>query len=513
MPEASDRIALPIRVHEFLLACAGRVDDDVLTDAREFLAVAELDRAVELLAASLVAGRIPLTAEERDDLRDLLDAARSNQALADRIVIDDLNLPNRHRFTVGTEDDPAPDAGVSEALNRVMEVLPDIRALTCVWRVSPAGMPAGPVPQRLVLVETGPDGFATSTAYRVEQALRRAGIRAAVEVLVAGSDLGMYHREALDAGRRLPMRRRSTASTPASSVSTSSSVAEPMYEQPAPRSVTSTRRRAAHAEKHSGESASGRWQQRVSGAESAAPAPPVDNAPTGSMPSSGPRSAPSAPVPPPPGPMPTASGPNGGGMTGPMPPSGPLASSGSMTPVPEPDRNASANSAGKAEERSAPRPSQIPPMPELPTPPAMTGEPPAGRSRDSRTGLTPVPPPPPNPAPQSSAGTNGSKGSDRASSGRSRPEPAETGGKDSDLSLREQELLRQLHEELAKREEQMPEPSGEPFGWTVDRSGHSAGSGPNGGSSSPSMEYGASWQNTTEQTQVNGIPPYGMSQS
>jgi hypothetical protein len=54
----------------------------------------------------------------------------------------------------------------------------------------------------------------------------------------------------------------------------------------------------------------------------------------------------------------------------------------------------------------------------------------------------------------------------------------------------------------------MPEPSGEPFGWTVDRSappGHSSGA-------FPPVEYPPGWQNNAEQTAVNGIPPYGMPQ-
>ncbi|HEY3752456.1 MAG TPA: hypothetical protein VGL80_25005, partial [Pseudonocardiaceae bacterium] len=130
MADSSDRIALPIRVHEFLLACAGRIDDDALTDARELLAMAELDRAVELITASLVAGRIRLSADERDELLDLVDAVRSSPALVDRVLVDDSVPPPRHRFTIGGMDDPSPETGVLEAVGRVIEVLPDIRSLS-----------------------------------------------------------------------------------------------------------------------------------------------------------------------------------------------------------------------------------------------------------------------------------------------------------------------------------------------------------------------------------------------
>src|SRR5207249_4942376 len=79
----------------------------------------------------------------------------------------------------------------------------DIRSVSCVWRTTPAGSVSGSVPQRVVLVETGPDGFAPSAAYRLEQALRRTGIRAVVEAVQAGGELSRYHRSALDASRRV----------------------------------------------------------------------------------------------------------------------------------------------------------------------------------------------------------------------------------------------------------------------------------------------------------------------
>jgi len=60
------------------------------------------------------------------------------------------------------------------------------------------------VPHRLVLVGVGPGGFPPATAYRVEHALRRAGIRASVEVLVDGVEPTEYHREAMRNARQVP---------------------------------------------------------------------------------------------------------------------------------------------------------------------------------------------------------------------------------------------------------------------------------------------------------------------
>jgi len=60
-----------------------------------------------------------------------------------------------------------------------------------------AGAVSGPVPHRVVLVGVGPQGFAPATSYRIEDALRRAGIRASVEVLRDGADPAEYHRAAM----------------------------------------------------------------------------------------------------------------------------------------------------------------------------------------------------------------------------------------------------------------------------------------------------------------------------
>lgn len=389
MAESSDRIALPIRVHDFLLACAGRIDDDALTDARELLAVAELDRAVDLLTASLVAGRIPMSADERDELRVLVDAVRSSPALVDRIIVNDNALLPRHRFTTGLMDDPTPDGGVLEAVGRVVEVLPDIRALSCVWRATPAGAPAGPVPHRLVLVEIGPDGFPPSTSYRVEQALRRAGIRASVEVIQTGTEVTDYHADALAVARRVSLRPASGRGHEAE-VQQGSSL---FSESPTPRSVTSTRRRyasGAHAEKRSSvDASSGRWQPRIASDE-----PPTDQEgdPAGTRPAH-----------------------------------------------------------------------QEPPLELPPQTPVATAEP-------------------------ESAPMAGTVLPDAAA--------------DADLSTRERELLRQLHEELAKREgEEAAEEPQRANAWQVDRSS---------GQFNPNEFGGQSWhENAADQTAVNGIPPYG----
>lgn len=471
MADSSDRIALPIRVHEFLLACAGRIDDDALTDARELLAVAELDRAVELLIASLVAGRIPVTADERDELRELVDAVRSAPALVDRIIVDDNARPPRHRFTTGTMEDPAPEAGVLDAVGRVVEVLPDIRSLSCVWRITPAGAPAGPVPQRLVLVETGPDGFAPSTAYRVEQALRRAGIRAAVEVVEAGSEMSDYHGDAIAIGRRVSLRTAAARSGDGGGDSSSSLFADP----PTPRPVTSTRRRnsaGAHAEKRTPvDTASGRWRTRISSTDEAPEPDPGAQFDHGKYESTSFE--------------------------------GKSFETESFEPEPAED--------------DSPLESGVRPILPEPVASAQAAQPAA------QAAPAPVEPEP-EPAPAMASPQGPSAGSD------------------ADLNNRERDLLRQLHEELAKRENtDSDEPAQpDPGGWqSAERSGQRHGV-PQGLPSAPGTEFnpaefnpsdfnpakfnqaefkpsefgGAAWHAAAaDQTAVNGIPPYGSGNS
>ncbi|GAA0239156.1 hypothetical protein GCM10010492_42930 [Saccharothrix mutabilis subsp. mutabilis] len=195
----NDGVGLPVRLHDLLLALAGRVDDDALTQARELLAVAELDRAVELVVGCLLAGRIPVSVDERREIGWLLGEVRSDVALADRLfAVEQVPVP-RHRFTV--ESDPAD--GLAEVLGKTLSVLPDVRSVRATWRSTPAGATPGPLPQRVLLVDIGPSGFAPATAYRVDGVLRRAGIRAVVEVLTVGTPMGEYHAAASSTAREV----------------------------------------------------------------------------------------------------------------------------------------------------------------------------------------------------------------------------------------------------------------------------------------------------------------------
>ncbi|MFL6142975.1 MAG: hypothetical protein ACJ72N_14055 [Labedaea sp.] len=202
-------VALPVRVHDLMLGFAGRLDDDALADARELLASAEADRALEFLVGCLVAGRIAVTAAQRAELDDLFAQVHRDPVVADRLVVDDTaaNLALRHRFGGGAGTGEPAGQGVGEAARGVLDVLPDVRSVWAVWRLTPAGAVSGPVPHRVVLVGVGPAGFPPATAYRLENALRRNGIRASVEVLRDGTEAPGYHHAAMQYASQVPFSR------------------------------------------------------------------------------------------------------------------------------------------------------------------------------------------------------------------------------------------------------------------------------------------------------------------
>ncbi|NGY59626.1 hypothetical protein G7043_11880 [Lentzea sp. NEAU-D13] len=197
----NDGVGLPVRLHDLLLSMAGRVDDDALSQAREFLAVGELDRAIEMLIGALLAGSIPVLPDERAAITWILHEVRSDGSLTDRLPVVEMLPFIRHRFT--SESDPTSD--IAGPLTRAVQVLPDVRSVRCVWRSSPAGSTPGPLPQRVVLVDIGPQGFAPATAYRVDAVLRKVGVRAAVEVLTVGTQLSDYHASAVTSSRAVPI--------------------------------------------------------------------------------------------------------------------------------------------------------------------------------------------------------------------------------------------------------------------------------------------------------------------
>lgn len=195
MAEVHEGTALPLRLHNLLLALAGRLDDSALSHARRLAVKARADEAVELIAGSLIAGRLPLREAEHRELAAILIRSGSEPGFAEQVRVDDaaVDEADEHRFS----GHDAPEDGVVPALERVSHVLPGLRSVHAVWRNSTAGRVPGPMPQRVVLIEMGSGGSAPATAHRVQAALRHAGISASVEVSAPNSEWTRYHERAL----------------------------------------------------------------------------------------------------------------------------------------------------------------------------------------------------------------------------------------------------------------------------------------------------------------------------
>ncbi|WP_103340130.1 hypothetical protein [Amycolatopsis sp. CA-126428] len=187
-----DGFSVPLRLHNLLLALAGRIDDSALTEARELIARAHIDEAVELTTGTLIAGRIPVSSAEQRELALVLEMSRSDATLANDLLVDEAEPVSTHRFT----GENGPEFGIAEALDRTLQVLPDVRSVHAVWRNTPAGSVPGALPQRVVLVELGPEGNPPAVAFRVDTALRRAGIHSVVEVSGPGVAHSEYHQAA-----------------------------------------------------------------------------------------------------------------------------------------------------------------------------------------------------------------------------------------------------------------------------------------------------------------------------
>ncbi|HEX3259454.1 MAG TPA: hypothetical protein VHS35_13120, partial [Pseudonocardia sp.] len=180
-------------IHELLLRLAGRVDDDLLADARELVAVGEDGHALELVTAALAADATPLPPAVRAELVNAAEAARIDLD-ADAALAAAAPDTTAHRFSATADADVPVVAAARELPNRLREGV----RLRLTWRQTPAGPAPTPLPQPVLLVETAADGRPGEVlAYQVGAAMARAGVHVAVEVLTSGRPLTSYHAAAL----------------------------------------------------------------------------------------------------------------------------------------------------------------------------------------------------------------------------------------------------------------------------------------------------------------------------
>ena len=192
--------------HEVLLSLAGRIDDDALSSVRELVAVEDDAAAAELLGGCLLAAGAGVTAREHAVLGRWFAASRVDPELVDVLPRDpEADRREEHRFT----PEPPASARVSgssrdagEAVARAAARLPGVQRVRQCWRTTPAGSAPGPVPHRVVLVETRSADDCEHVAHHVAHAARELGA-VSVEVFAAGAELPAYHRAAVRVARPL----------------------------------------------------------------------------------------------------------------------------------------------------------------------------------------------------------------------------------------------------------------------------------------------------------------------
>jgi hypothetical protein len=200
MPEDLEDADAAVESHSLLLSLAGLIDDELLGWCRELVAVGDIDYALELVTASVQADRIRLPAPLHAEL---VDAAQRRRALGrgESFPPPDSAPRMSHRFThdpaehgFGSRDEAqSPETALRGVPARLLR---DCQ-LWLTWRLTPAGGAPGPLPHPVLLVETLDGVGAEVLAYQVAEVLARAGVFASVEVFSSELELGDYHRVAL----------------------------------------------------------------------------------------------------------------------------------------------------------------------------------------------------------------------------------------------------------------------------------------------------------------------------
>ena len=189
-----------------LLSLAGRIDDDALSSVRELVAVEDDAAAAELLGGCLLAAGVGVTAREHAVLGRWFAASRVDPELVDVLPRDpEADRREEHRFTPdppASARTPGSSRDAGEVVARAAARLPGVQRVRQCWRTTPAGSAPGPVPHRVVLVETHSADDCEHVAHHVAHAARELGA-VSVEVFAAGAELPAYHRAAVRVARPL----------------------------------------------------------------------------------------------------------------------------------------------------------------------------------------------------------------------------------------------------------------------------------------------------------------------
>lgn len=187
--------------HGMLLRLAGRLPDDLVWQAREWLAegaYGELARAVTFVT---IAQRVPLAEIDTMYLAELLESAGEDSAVMAEAEVTRGDPMPYYEFEASSPDR---DAAVADrAAVKAVERAPGVRGLWGTWRLPP-GEAAWPPPRRIFVVETDADADPVARTHDLQRRLAAAGeVHPQVEVVLTGETPPAYQRAAQTMGELL----------------------------------------------------------------------------------------------------------------------------------------------------------------------------------------------------------------------------------------------------------------------------------------------------------------------
>jgi hypothetical protein len=188
--------------HGMLLRLAGRIPDDLLWRAREWLAEGAYGDLAQALTFVTVAQGVPLQELDTMYLAELLTAAGEDASLTAEAEITDGDPMPYYEFQPDLpgldEDDTLDRAAVA-----VIETASGVRGLWRSWRVPPAGAP-WPPPRPIFVVEVGADADPVALTRELQHRLTAEGeAHPQVEVLTTGEMPPTYQQSARAFGELL----------------------------------------------------------------------------------------------------------------------------------------------------------------------------------------------------------------------------------------------------------------------------------------------------------------------
>lgn len=187
--------------HEMLLRLAGKAPDELVTQAREWLAEGRMGEIARAVAFTAVAQRISMLEDDVMLLDALLSDDNADATGLSQIEIAEYEFMPPFGFTVTQSGEEAPGsepgAETDAFAQAVMEAIGAETGAHGLWRVwrRPADGSPWPPPKRVFLVEMDEDAELPAVTARLQQAVAAAGeSEPQVEVFATGEELPVYQR-------------------------------------------------------------------------------------------------------------------------------------------------------------------------------------------------------------------------------------------------------------------------------------------------------------------------------